>query len=148
MVENDNVEILLLTNAILKDNQLSLKSKGLYFSLIFTYDEQDLTIGLIKKMSQIDSERSIRMGLKELENGGYINRKTLDNGENSWNFNTTKYKDIKKEASVKTIKAKSKNQTKNTISKKVQAKKSTRTRKTTKKTGLNRALSNFFKEFF
>ncbi len=36
---------------------------------------------LIKKTSQPDSERSIRMGIKELENGGYINRKTLQNGE-------------------------------------------------------------------
>ena len=148
MVENDNFEILLLTNAILKDNQLSLKSKGLYFSLIFTYEKQDLTMELIKNTSQPDSERSIRMGIKELENGGYINRKTLQNGETCWSFNTMKYKEIKNAASVNTIKEKKKNQTLKTISKKAQAKKSSRTRKSTKKNGFNRALSNFFKEFF
>lgn len=34
-------------------------------------------MGMIKKMSQIDSDRSIKMGLTELEKGGYIIRKTL-----------------------------------------------------------------------
>ncbi|MDQ0896293.1 MULTISPECIES: hypothetical protein [unclassified Paenibacillus] len=149
MGENENVEILLLTNAILKDNQLSLKAKGLYFNMIFLNEELDLTMGMIKKMSQIDSDRSIKMGLTELEKGGYIIRKTLQNGESSWGFNSTmNIKNNKEATAVKTLEEKKKNQTNKPIRNKVQPKKNTRTRKTTKKTGLNRALSNFFKEFF
>ncbi|NRF95130.1 hypothetical protein HQN89_30035 [Paenibacillus frigoriresistens] len=148
MGENENVEILLLTNAILKDNQLSLKAKGLFFNMIFLNEEQDLTMDMIKKMSQIDSDRSIKMGLTELEKGGYIIRKTLQNGEASWDFNSSMKIKNEKEATVRTIEEKKKNQTSKPIRKKVQPKKNTRTRKTTKKTGLNRALSNFFKEFF
>ncbi|MBP1963132.1 hypothetical protein [Paenibacillus aceris] len=148
MSENENVEILLLTNAILKDNQLSLKAKGLYFNIIFLNEEQDLTMGMFKKMSQIDSDRSIKMGLTELEKGGYIIRKTLQNGEACWDLNRTMNMKNKKEAAVKTVEEKKKNQMNKPIRKKVQPKKSTRTQKTTKKTGLNRALSDFFKEFF
>lgn len=148
MGENENVEILLLTNAILKDNQLSLKAKGLYFNMIFLNEEQDLTMGMIKKMSQIDSDRSIKMGLTELEKGGYIIRKTLQNGEVTWDFNSTMNIKNKKEATVKSVEEKKKNQTNKPIRKKMQPKKNTRTRKTAKKTGLNRALSNFFKELF
>lgn len=149
MSENENVEILLITNAILKDNQLSLKAKGLYFNIIFLKEELDLTIGVIKKMSPIDSDRSIKMGLTELEKGGYIKRKTLQNGEASWDLNSAMNIKNKKEAAVKTVEEKNKNQMNKTIRKKAQPKKSTRTQKTTKKSGLmNRALSDFIKEFF
>lgn len=148
MGENENVEILLLTNAILKDSQLSLKAKGLFFNMIFLNEEQDLTMSMIMKMSQIDSDRSIKMGLTELEKGGYIIRKTIQNGEASWVYNRTMNTKNKKEATAKSIEEQKKNQSSKPIRKKVQPKKTTRTRKTTKKTGLNRALSNFFKEFF
>jgi hypothetical protein len=148
MSENENVEILLITNAILKDNQLSLKAKGLYFNIIFLKEERELTMDVIKKMSPIDSDRSIKMGLTELEKGGYIKRKTLQNGEASWDLNSTMNIKNKKEAAVKTVEEKKKNQMNKTIRKKAQPKKSTRTQKTTKKSGLNRALSDFIKEFF
>ncbi|MBP1993190.1 hypothetical protein [Paenibacillus eucommiae] len=148
MGESENIKILLLTNAILKDNQLSLKAKGLYFNMIFLNEEQDLTMDMIKKMSQIDSDRSIKMGLTELEKGGYIIRKTLQNGETSWDFNSTSNIINNYEATVKTVEEKKKNQTNMPIRKKVQPKKKTKTMKKTKQTGLNRALSNFFKEFF
>ncbi|MDD9268463.1 hypothetical protein ACFPES_15585 [Paenibacillus sp. GCM10023248] len=147
MGENENAGILLLTNAILKDTKLSLKAKGLYFNMIFLIEEQDLTINMIKKMNQVDSERSIKMCLTELENGGYIIRKTLQDGEASWDLNRSMNKKSKKEVTVNPVNETIKNQTTKPVRKKVQPKKNS-TRKAAKKTGLNRAISSFLKEFF
>ncbi|MDU0206379.1 hypothetical protein ACYEXS_36390 [Paenibacillus sp. MAH-36] len=146
MSENNNINIILLTNAILKDNKLSFKAKGLYFNLIFLNEEQNITLSTIKKMSQVDSDRTIKMGLTELEQGRYIIRKSLQGGEVSWDINKVMNKEINKEPTV--LEQTKKNKSKKPIAKKAQPKKSTRTRKSPPKNGLNRALSNFFKEFF
>lgn len=147
--ENERADIFLLTHAILKDNQLSLKAKGLYFNMIFLIKEQDLTMSMIKGMGQADSDRSIKMGLTELEKGGYIIRKALQNGDVIWDLNRTMNIINEKVATVKTVEEKKKHQTNKPIRKKVQANKNTRTHKTKKRTGgLNHALRKIFEEFF
>ncbi|MDQ0871344.1 hypothetical protein QFZ77_000003 [Paenibacillus sp. V4I3] len=98
-------------------------------------------------MGQVDSDRSIKMGLTELEKSGYIIRKALQNGDVVWDLNRTMNIKNKKVATVKTVEEKKKHQTNKSIRNKVQPKKNTRTQKTKNRTGLSRALSNIFKEF-
>ncbi|CAN7765248.1 hypothetical protein LJR153_007229 [Paenibacillus sp. LjRoot153] len=145
MSEKEDNEIQHLVSALLNDNQISFKAKGLFFNIIFSYAEMELTMEILKKMSQIDSERSIKLGLTELEKAGYLNRKTLQNGVLSWEYNIQQNVKDNKKQKVKTTTS---NETIKPIRKKLQTKKKTRNRKTTQKSGFNRALSNFFKEFF
>ena len=58
-------------NTILQDTRISWKSKGLYCYLSTINESEKLTIEKLAKVSK-DGRDSIRNGLKELENAGYL----------------------------------------------------------------------------
>ena len=58
-------------NTILQDMRISWKSKGLYCYLSTVNESEKLTIEKLAKVSK-DGRDSIRNGLKELENAGYL----------------------------------------------------------------------------
>jgi hypothetical protein len=143
MEENLNDEIWHLSNSLLNDDRLSLKAKGLYFCIILSNDKKGLTLDMINKTSEIDSKRTIKMGINELEKAGYIIRNILQNGEIRWTYK------LKRNINEETkLRANTSDVKKKPPSKKPQGKKSTRRRKTTKKSGLNHILGSFFKHFF
>ncbi|SDO84956.1 hypothetical protein SAMN04487897_12449 [Paenibacillus sp. yr247] len=138
MEENDNEEIWHLTHTILNDVQISFKAKGLFLYIVLANEKKGLTLEMIQKTSK-DSERSIKMGINELEKHGYVIRNMLKNEEVRWTYHLNRNINKEKEVEAKVSDVKQHPQRK---------KKSTRRRTTTKKNSFNHTLSNFFKEFF
>ncbi len=68
-----------VSNEVLYNNQLSFKAKGLYCYIVAKPDDWDFsTIRMAEESSE--SKYSIRSGLKELEDAGYLKRQRLNNG--------------------------------------------------------------------
>jgi hypothetical protein len=151
MIKKQNDGIFHLSNTLLNDGQISLKAKGLFLNLIFfilSNEKKGLTLEEIKKTNQIDSERSIKMGINELEKAGYIIRNTPQNGEVSWTYNLKMNLNEEIDGKVNISNEEKRNQRDNPSKEKVQSKKNTRKRKTPPKTGIKHTLSSIFKEFF
>ena len=66
-------------NEVLNDSNLSLKAKGIFAYLFSKPDGWDFAADRIA-LDQKDGRRSVLVGLKELENRGYLNRQRLSSG--------------------------------------------------------------------
>ena len=76
--KTDNYTV--MSNYHLKDKKLSWKAKGMLSTFLSLPDNWDYKIHGLVQMS-IDGETSVRAGLKELEDCGYLQRKALkENG--------------------------------------------------------------------
>ncbi len=77
--KGDSIPFTQVANAVLSDNFLSFKAKGLYAYLYSKDNNYDFAAKRIAKDSS-DGMDSVLAGLKELEAGGYIERKKLKTG--------------------------------------------------------------------
>lgn len=71
-----NKSYTVLSNYHLKDNQLSLKAKGLLSIMLGLPDDWDYSASGLETLSN-DGETSTRTALQELENNGYLTRERI-----------------------------------------------------------------------
>ncbi len=69
----------MVANEVLKDKNISFKSKGIYAYLFSKPDEWDFSSNRIVLETK-DARKSILSGLRELEDSGYLSREKLPNG--------------------------------------------------------------------
>ena len=72
-------------NELLNDKSLSFKAKGLYTYIQSKPDGWDFSVGRITKQGK-DGKDSIRSGLMELEETGYLKRHKFKNKKGQWDI--------------------------------------------------------------
>lgn len=74
-----------ITNNLVNDTRLSLKSKGLYLYLASKPDDWDFYISEIASKNK-DGKEAVRAGLKELERNGYLVRHQKRKSDGTYNY--------------------------------------------------------------
>ncbi len=81
---NSKKQYINLDAGIFRDMELSLKARGMLVTLLSFPDNWVFSVAGLKKIFKKDGERSIRIGVEELERSGYLVRRQKKNSDGTF----------------------------------------------------------------